>query len=183
MTGTLDMLAVATMLAMVSVASWTDVRHGRIPNALTVPCALFGIALWLLADGLVGLGLSLAGLALGMAPFLIAYLSRAGGAGDAKLMGAVGALLGPERALFALLLTFIAGGVIVILWALYAWAARRLTTLPQRSWRALKFLWVTGRLPFTGVEFKQAMSRRLPFAPAIAVGSALAVFWPQLGLP
>lgn len=91
-------------------ATATDLRSQRIPNALTLPMAALALASHGLAGGVGGLWFSFAGLCLGLGLMLAPYLFGVMGAGDVKLMAAVGACIGPELTLAAFLLTCLAGG-------------------------------------------------------------------------
>jgi prepilin peptidase CpaA len=105
---------VTATVALVALSMATDVRTRRIPNALSAAGMVAGVSLQALyfgpAGGLASLGgLVVAGGAL-LAPFALGGI----GAGDVKLMAAVGALLGPALALRALLLGMILGGVLML---------------------------------------------------------------------
>src|ERR1051325_4264762 len=79
-----------------SVAAVLDVWSRRIPNWVTFSTLCIGVAInaWLHGlDGAVG---SLVGAALGIGLLLPFYVMHALGAGDVKLLGALGALLGPQ---------------------------------------------------------------------------------------
>ena len=99
------LLAVLVVLA----AIW-DIRWRRIPNWLTLSGTVLGFALsWFLeAPGLVS---SLEGLALAFAVYFILYLLRGMGAGDVKLMAAVGATAGMMNWLGILFGTAVAGAI------------------------------------------------------------------------
>ena len=92
-----------------------DLRFRRIPNWLTFPAMIVGIAYHTYFGGIPAFFLSLGGLLLGFAVFFVFYAIGGMGAGDVKLMAAIGALLGPKDVLFAALYTAIAGGVYAIL--------------------------------------------------------------------
>ena len=83
------------VLGVVLSAAVIDVRTHRIPNILTFgsAAAAFGYHAW--TAGASGLGASAGGWAIGVALFLPLFLLRGMGGGDVKLMGAVGAWLGP----------------------------------------------------------------------------------------
>jgi prepilin peptidase CpaA len=96
------------------VAALVDFRTHRIPNWLTVPAFFAGIALRTFTGGWPGAKASLEGAALALILLLPLVLMRALGAGDWKLMGAVGAFLGPAMFLFVLLGSFLVSGLMAI---------------------------------------------------------------------
>lgn len=77
---------------------------------LTYPTIFISLFCHLIMSGFNGLLFSLGGLTLGIAIFLIPYLMGGMGAGDVKLMGAVGAVIGPKGVFIAFLMTAIIGG-------------------------------------------------------------------------
>ncbi len=108
-------LAVNTLLiGMLAFASWTDIRESRIPNALTFPGALCGIALNAAASGVDGFFFGLWGWALGVGLLLVPYLLSGMGAGDVKLLGAVGGFLGPRAVFEAFLVSALVGGLYAV---------------------------------------------------------------------
>ncbi len=107
------------MLAAVPalVAGWTDWRFRRIPNWLTVPALVAGIAVNSLAAGWPGAKESLLGVGLGLGLLLPFVLIRSLGAGDWKLVGALGAFLGPSRLITVLLGTILVAGLMAWCWS------------------------------------------------------------------
>src|ERR1017187_8287818 len=71
-----------------------DVKSRRIPNFVTVPAFLFGLALHLALGGWRQLLTSLAAGVICAAVFLVFYLAGGMGAGDVKLILAVGCIAG-----------------------------------------------------------------------------------------
>jgi prepilin peptidase CpaA len=117
--GTWGLAAAAlTLVALVLAAAAVDVRSHRIPNRLVIAGALTGILFQIIHAGLSGCLDALAGIAVGMGLFLPLYALRAMGAGDVKLMGMVGAFVGPGGAVAAVLLACVAGGVLALAVAL-----------------------------------------------------------------
>ena len=99
------------------VGALVDLRCRKLPNALTVPVFVSGVAWWAWTGGVSGAGESLlAALAL-MIPFFVLFAFAGGGAGDAKMMAGIGAWLGLEVGLMALLLVMVSGVVLGLAWA------------------------------------------------------------------
>jgi prepilin peptidase CpaA len=109
---TLVLASLSLLIAMW--AGWLDWRMRRIPNWLTVPALVVGIAANSLAWGWLGTKAALEGAGLGLALLLPFVLLRGLGAGDWKLMGALGAWLGPNRLIVVLLGTLFISGVMAV---------------------------------------------------------------------
>jgi prepilin peptidase CpaA len=78
------------------VAAVIDISSRRIPNWVTFAAFLAGVGLNAWLAGPSGAVLAMAGAALGATLLLPFYAIRAMGAGDVKLLAAIGALLGPQ---------------------------------------------------------------------------------------
>jgi len=148
------------------VATVVDLRTRRIPNALTATMAGAGIGL--AAAGVSGLSLPAAmlGLVIGFALMLPGHLLGATGAGDVKLMGAVGAIVGPALVFKAFLFTAVAGGVLALVVAI---RRRRLSATLSGTARMIA---TPGETP--GMIRGVSSSSRFAYGPAIAIGSVLA---------
>jgi prepilin peptidase CpaA len=154
------------LAAGVLAATVIDIRTRRIPNELTA--AMAGVGVGFAASGISGLslGASLAGFAIGLLLMLPGHALGATGAGDVKLMAAVGALVGPATVVNAFLFTAVAGGVLAVA---VATRRRRLGTTVLRA----------GRFIAAPSAVKQQIgsatpSSRFAYGPAIAMGSVLA---------
>jgi prepilin peptidase CpaA len=99
------------LLVVLIIAIITDVRSHRIPNWLILPAIITGLGVNLISAGAGGLLFGIEGLFLGMGLFVVLYLLGGMGAGDVKLMGAVGSMLGPQMVLLAALFTAVSGGI------------------------------------------------------------------------
>ena len=103
------------LLAAVLIAAFTDMRWRRIPNWLTVTVLALGFVLNAIntyPTPLEGVWLAAKGLALAFSLNLLMYALRMTGAGDVKLMAAIGALVGCSNFLGIFLLNAIVGGVL-----------------------------------------------------------------------
>ena len=110
---TLPPPGVEVVLLMVVVAAAVyDVRYRRIPNWVSVGGAALGVLLnGFLYRGLPGIGFAFAGMGLGFGLYFLLYLLHGMGAGDVKLMGAAGALVGWRDWFGIFLLTALIGGI------------------------------------------------------------------------
>jgi prepilin peptidase CpaA len=111
-------MALATQVLLtllVLVAGYFDIRFRRIPNWLVFPAVLTGIALNSFLFEWAGLKASLLGIGFAALVYFPMYLLRGMGAGDVKLMMAVGSLVGPGSWFGILIFTGIAGGIIAVI--------------------------------------------------------------------
>lgn len=105
-------LVISIVLAMmILVAAVYDVLYRRIPNWLTLTGLLAGVALNSFLFEWAGLRLSLVGLAVAFGSYFVLYSLRAMGAGDVKLMAAVGGLVGVADWFGIFVITAIIGGI------------------------------------------------------------------------
>ena len=160
--------AIVVLLTVVLVtAMCTDLRSSRIPNWLTFPAMGFALLTHTWLDGFPGAILSLAGLGTGLGLFLILYVSGSIGAGDVKLMAAVGAIMGPYGALLSGLLAIMVGGLYALGAMCYQWGfattGRKLVYATQ------------GALLMGGKAWTQelALPFRLRYGLAVAGGTLL----------
>jgi prepilin peptidase CpaA len=115
----LPVLQWGAVLGASLVAAFTDLRSRRIPNVLTGTTLLAGLvgAVWV--GGGAGLLDSLASTLLLAAPFILLFAFAHGGAGDAKLMGAIGAWLGIVQGVAVLLSVCLCGMLLAIAYAAF----------------------------------------------------------------
>lgn len=162
----------AVLAALVLAAAAYDVRFRRIPNWLALAGLLAGFILNGMLAGLAGVKFAAAGFGLAFAAYFCLYLIRAMGAGDVKLMGAVGSLVGTENWFMVFVLTAILGGA----------AALALVIVKGRL---RKTLWNVGYLMGELMRFRAPYLRReeldvksgsavtLPHGVAIAGGTLM----------
>jgi prepilin peptidase CpaA len=154
-------------------ACWFDVRTRRIPNRLTFPAAALGMMAATVAHGGPGALASAVGLVVGLGLFFPLFVLKGLGAGDVKLMGALGAWLGSSVVLGVAFYTALAGGVLAIVLMVrhrYGRQAVRNLWLLLTHWR------VFGLRPLDALTLETSKGPKLPYALPIAVGLALA-FW------
>ena len=156
-------------LAVAVAGSVFDVRSRRIPNFITLPGILLGLLLHLALGGWAQLGFAaLAGLICGVL-FVIFWLAGGMGAGDVKLMTAVGAIAGMPLVPWLLILTALAGGVMAL--GLALWRGRLRETVRNVGAIAVHHR-LEGLAPHPQLNLANARTLRLPYALAIAAGTA-----------
>jgi prepilin peptidase CpaA len=161
--------------AIAAVACLYDVSTSRIPNKLTFPTAALAILYHALAPSGAGLSHAALGLLVGLLVFLPLFALGAMGAGDVKLMAAVGAWIGATSIIYVALYGSIAGGVFAVIVALRRrYFKQALTNVKM----LLTYWWVEGVKPFPALTLESKESLRLPYALAIAAGLAVTL-WQQ----
>lgn len=160
-------------LVVVAIATYTDLRSRRIPNWLVLPFLLVGFGVSGFFYGGHGLLHSLGGIALGGFLFGVLALLGGMGMGDMKLCAAIGAWLWSQQLILALVLTGIAGGIMALIWAALGGFLGELfrgtgTLLFRFGKRRQK-----GDQEFT---LSNPQARKMPYAPAIAIGTLVAFF-------
>jgi len=169
---TLTYPAIAAACALV--ASVFDVKSRRIPNFLTFPSILLGLALHLALGGWKQLLTSLAaGLICGFV-FLIFYIAGGMGAGDVKLIAAVGCIAGLPHVPYLLVLTALSGGAMAVVLALSRGRLRQ--TLSNVGAIAAHHSH-EGLQPHPDLNLSNLQTLRLPYALAIAGGSLLTLYF------
>jgi prepilin peptidase CpaA len=144
------------LLAILAVATFSDLRTRRIPNALSLGGAAFGLLVNVVNFGTPGAVAAVLGWSLCLACFFPLYFSGGTAAGDVKLMATVGAFLGPMNGLLACAVALAAGaalGSLCMAWRSYA-----------------------TRLVAPAAQIKTL--DKIPYAGAIAVGAVAAVAQP-----
>lgn len=90
----------------------TDIRKRKILNIVTLPSIFFAFVYYTITLGLEGIIFSGKGLLVGLGLLIIPYLLGGMGAGDVKLMAAIGALMGTSFVFYSFIYTALIGGVI-----------------------------------------------------------------------
>ncbi|MGD8394534.1 MAG: A24 family peptidase [Candidatus Eiseniibacteriota bacterium] len=154
----LDLLPCALVVAALALA--TDLADRTIPNALTLPAVVLGLVAQCVVHGPGGLVIGLLGVLIGAGLLLGPFVAGFMGAGDVKLMAALGALLGPLGALAVVLIASLTAGCLAVTTAAHLGQLRQ-------AWRGASHL---VRPPG---ERRVESIGSLPFAVPIAVGVAL----------
>ncbi len=160
-------------LALAAVACGCDLRTRRIPQMLTLGGAMAGLLFHVVTGGWSAGAWSLAGWAVGIAIFLVPFALGGLGAGDVKLLGALGAWLGPGDALWLGLYTGVAGAILAVLVSLvsgYLPVAISNLRLLLTHWR------VNGVKPLAELTLEHGRGPRLAYAVPILAGTMVTLW-------
>jgi len=117
----MDSALVVALMIVLLIAVVTDLRSSRIPNWLTFSAMGFALAGHAWLGSMQGVIFSLAGLGTGLGLFFLIYLAGGVGAGDVKLMAAIGAFVGVYGVLSCAWIAMIIGGIYAIGAMGYQW--------------------------------------------------------------
>lgn len=161
-----------TVVAL-AIAVITDLRSNRIPNWLVFPFLAAGLIVSGVFHGSAGLGRSALGILVGASVLGIFCWLGGMGMGDLKLCAAIGAWIGPSQLAVALAMTGIVGGVMALCWAL---AGGFLRDSLGGTCDLLFGFAKRGVRPHPELALTNPRARRMPYAPAIALGTILSFF-------
>jgi prepilin peptidase CpaA len=151
-------------------AALLDWRSRRIPNLLTVPGFLLGVAAHAAFGGWHGVLFALEGAGLALLLLLTPVLMRLLGAGDWKLMGAVGAFVGPLMLLIVLLGSILVVGLMGLVQIV---RAHRVAETLRNMWVLARGLFAFGVRPNVQVSLDNPYSLKLPFGVAVAMATII----------
>lgn len=168
-----EVIYVSASVICAGIASVYDYRYRRIPNVLTGPAILFGLLLHLVLGGPAQLGRSaLAGLIAG-GIFLIFFVIGGMGAGDVKLMTAVGCIVGTSALKDVLISTVLIGAAFAIVLAIQRGRLRQtllnIATLARHHGSS-------GLKSHPELNVGNSNTLRLPYALPIAAGCLVAFY-------
>ena len=173
---TMDFYFMCGAVVVAGIGCATDIASRRIPNRPTYSAILFAIIGRFAFQGWHGLESALVGGLIGGGAFLLFFLLHAMGAGDVKLMTAVGCFAGSTRAFEIVLAVAIAGGVFAIIHSLLH---RRLRVVLGYVIELAGFHAMAGAEAHPSLNLSNPQAARMPYGVAIAAGvlySALAFY-------
>jgi prepilin peptidase CpaA len=170
------------LFALLLTASVTDYFTYKIPNWLTVSGMLFGLVYSAVVPFSVQHGFlwAVCGLLIGFFSTIPFYGLRVMGAGDVKLMAMVGACLGVTDTLYAILFSFIAGGVAALVFALVNRALTQMLINVRNIGQFFMFTVISGVAPQAELEVEHSIGK-LPYGICIGIGSMTYLITRQLG--
>jgi prepilin peptidase CpaA len=164
---------IIAVLGFVPLCMLSDVRSRRIPNPLSVAGVGVGVGLNVHYFGLTGLAMSTTGLVLAVVMLLAPFATGGIGGGDVKMMGALGAMLGPRLILFGLIVGLALGGIIAALHAARRGMLRATVTgFARRIGAALRL----GTIEPLRMSAGDGSGITLPYSVPLGLGALAALF-------
>jgi prepilin peptidase CpaA len=160
-------------LTISTIATVWDVKTRRIPNVLTVSAIVAAVPYLLFEGGSPALIRGLLGAATGLLLFFPYFALGGLGAGDVKLLAAIGMWLGPGQTLWVALFASMAGGVIAFGVALAHGYLRQAVT---NLWLLMTHWRVSGPRPLESVTLRGGQSPRFPYSVPITAGLVLTLW-------
>jgi prepilin peptidase CpaA len=168
----MDFFPIILISTILVIAAVNDLRFQKIPNLLIYPTIIMAMAYHSLTNGLEGFLFSTEGLGLGVGILLLPYLMGGMGAGDAKLLGAVGSIIGPRGVLLAFLFTALVGGLYALVLLLVSHQSVRACLL--RCAKMLETPVATAQV-IPASETRNRKKPRLCYGVAIALGTLFSI--------
>jgi Flp pilus assembly protein, protease CpaA len=166
-------IADAAASGLAAVACIADVGWRRVPNVVTFGGAALALLIAAGTGGVSAFGLALAGCFVGLLLFLPLFALGGLGAGDVKLLAALGAWLGPRDVVYVALYGAIAGGVFAVV---LAYSRGYLRTAFSNLYALLTFWRVAGLRPMEGLTLDAAPGPRLAYTLPMSAGLAVTLW-------
>lgn len=164
--------SILALLVLFSI--YTDLKERKILNVVVMPAILTGLVLNAYAGSMKGFLFSLQGAGLGLLLLLVPFILGGFGAGDVKLLVAIGALKGPGFVFAAFLGTGIAGGIMAV--AVLLRQGRFIASAKNIGANLAVMFGSAGRINTLKNLDRAEYHESLPYAVAIGIGTLLAYF-------
>ena len=170
------MILYITILLIISAV--IDLRTHKIPNLITLPSILIALIYHSLLYGLDGLLFSAGGIGVGIGLLIIPYLMGGMGAGDAKLMGAIGGFIGVKAAFYAFLIIAAVGGVYALI-IVVIYRSNFSGFFRKQFDTLVNFILIQKYIP--DIEESEKSRPKLCYGLAIALGTGIYIFLDTTG--
>jgi len=162
-------LLIFILLTLLMISAITDILFKKIPNWLTLPTLVAGGVIHSLINGAEGFFFSLQGIGAGFGLLFLFYLLGAMGAGDVKLMAAIGSFVGPKEVFMIFILATALGGIYALGLLLikgYLWQTMK------RYGNIIKVFLFTRQIVYIPPPEREK-KMKLCYAVAVALGTAV----------
>ncbi len=172
-------LTLAVVGPFVLAAMISDIRARRLPNVLTVAIAALSLLLHLIHGGWAGLGWAALGLVVGFALLLPFYVVRMFPAGDLKLAGALGAMMGYPHVWYGIAAGVVLAGVYSLIVML-----KQPAEVTKQRWSLVmaKMIAMKTTTDFASVESLEASQKKLAYGVFLGIGALGTIIYQLIDL-
>jgi prepilin peptidase CpaA len=163
---------------LLATAATVDLGSQKIPNIVTYPSMVIALTYSAVIKGVEGLLFSAGGIAAGIALLLIPYLMGGMGAGDAKLMGAIGGFIGAKAVFYAFLIIAAVGGVYALI-IVVIYRSNFSGFFRKQFDTLVSFILIQKYIP--DIEESEKSRPKLCYGLAIALGTGIYIFLDTTG--
>ena len=156
------------LIGLLTGALLIDIKQQRIPNWLCLLVTILGVSSNSLLPSGLGLYHSLLGLLLGLCNMLVIYCITSMGAGDVKLMAAIGSVVGIKAIVIIFYYTFLIAGLLAVFFLIFSSDLKELLERYGRFFTGL----LKGRWQYQKPAQGSIAAVQLPMAPAMALATA-----------
>lgn len=158
------------LIPMTGLITYYDIRFRRIPNAFVLATLVSGLIINVTGSGWAGAMTSLKGGALAFGLMLFLHIFSAMGAGDVKLFGAIGSVIGVSSVFETFLIVLITGGVLAIV------VSGRNGKL-RETWNRVLLIFINLFSGWQPPRFPAPTDRQatIPYGVAITVGTLISL--------
>lgn len=174
----MDSFSIIFLSGIMLLSAVIDYHRQKIPNLITYPGIVLALSYHGAMQGIDGLLFSLVGLAVGISILLMPYLMGGMGAGDAKLMGVVGAMIGAKGVICAFFCIAIVGGIYAL--ALIMVNKNHFSGFLKNQFTTFWIFILTRQYIPNPIQNVQKRPR-LCYGIAIAIGTGIYIFLNQSG--
>lgn len=159
------------LISLISlIAALTDAWRGRIYNWLTLPGLIMGIVFWILQNGAAGFQFAIIGVFVGFLILIWMYALKFLGAGDVKLLMALGAWGGAKFAVETAFLSVVLGGMFAFFILLFR---GRLLEFISKAYNFILGI-LMKEMKITPMKFDRTM--KMPFGIPMAIAAIWITF-------
>ncbi|WP_342432924.1 prepilin peptidase [Neobacillus sp. FSL H8-0543] len=163
------------LVVVLFICLFTDIKSRKILNIVTLPTIFTGLIYHIIINGNKGLLFSGKGFLVGLGLLIIPYLLGGMGAGDVKLMAAIGALMGPSFVFYSFIYTALIGGVIALL--LIFKTRGFINTIKSFFFNLTNLVFFRSNLGSMIIPKDKKSSISFPYGVAIVLGTLSTLIW------
>ncbi|TDL73866.1 prepilin peptidase [Rhodococcus qingshengii] len=160
------------LIIVLIICLFTDIKSRKILNTVTLPAIIFGLVINIFYTGFDGFMYSGRGFLVGLSLLLVPYMLGGMGAGDVKLMAAIGALMGTSFVFYSFIYTALIGGVLAIVLIFHKRGF--MNTIKSFLFKVLFFRSSIGSMIISN-DKKSSIS--FPYGVAIVLGTLCTLVW------